>query len=138
MADPEHVLAAFMDGERVDAEALKRALSQAEGRDYLVDLLALRDMVTDSGATPAGAVPPAPARSTFQWVAAAAVIALSVLGGYLAGSHAILRSESGDATRQITSSTTGRGAQAPATAPEPTHVIRLEAGVDWKERGGVQ
>ena len=45
MTDTIEVIAAFADGERVDADALKQALGESAGRDYLIDLLALREAV---------------------------------------------------------------------------------------------
>ena len=36
---PSAIVAEFLDGERVDALALRDALAAAEARDYLVDLL---------------------------------------------------------------------------------------------------
>ena len=36
------VIAAFADGERVDTRALRDALADEAGRDYLIDLVALR------------------------------------------------------------------------------------------------
>jgi hypothetical protein len=48
MTEPYEVVAAFADGERVNADELKHALADAAGRDYLVDLLALRGIVQAS------------------------------------------------------------------------------------------
>ena len=42
---PLEVIDAFMDGERVDADALKAALADSSGRDYLVDAWLLREAV---------------------------------------------------------------------------------------------
>jgi hypothetical protein len=46
------VIAAFADGERVDTTALRAALADEAGRDYLIDLVAMREIVVDAGAAP--------------------------------------------------------------------------------------
>jgi hypothetical protein len=80
------VIDAFVDGERVDTAALKRALSEADGRDYFVDAWLLREGVQDELAL--DAVPPAeaPARPARGWplLAVAASVACLAVGG-LAG-----------------------------------------------------
>jgi len=120
------VIEAFVDGEFVDPAELKTALSQDEGRDFLIDLLVLRGLVAGQTALrPAVSETPArPRSSPLRLVAAAAAIAgVSVLGGYLAG----LRH-----TPNVAHPATVTG----APAPTPTHVIRLENGVDWNEKVG--
>lgn len=137
-APPESraVVAAFADGEAVDAVALDRALAEADGRAYLIDLLALRDLVT---VVPGGARTPAPpdvAPSPRRWWSVAAAIAVvSVLGGYAAGRFAPF-----DRSTPLGDSAAAPAVVAPAAAgtldaPEPTNVIRLEPGVDWQETG---
>ena len=39
------VIAKFADGERVDTLALRAALADEAGRDYLIDLVAMREIV---------------------------------------------------------------------------------------------
>ena len=39
------LIAAFADGERVDTSALRAALADEAGRDYLIDLIAMREIV---------------------------------------------------------------------------------------------
>lgn len=39
------VISTFLDGERVEPDDLKRALESPEGRDYIVDLLTLREAI---------------------------------------------------------------------------------------------
>ncbi len=111
-------LAAFVDGERVDTAALKHALSTEHGRDYLVDLLATREVI--AGPPPQLSVTPAahdrrPTRG--WWLVSAAAVALAVAGGFALGSQ------------QSTSSTMAAVQQAPA----PTKVLTLETGVNWNE-----
>src|SRR5688572_7661359 len=79
------VIAAFVDRERVDPSALKAALETEAGREYLVDLLALREVMAE----PAVAQPTSQTDSPWRrWparlsaVAAAAVVAVA---GYQAG-----------------------------------------------------
>ncbi len=104
MIDNFAVIAAFADGERVEAEALKAALGDADAREYLVDLLALRQIVQ---ATEPGAI--ARARRRFprlRWAAAAALVL--ALGGALA----------------YTWKTSDR-------PPAADRIVKLERGINW-------
>src|SRR5215471_7972330 len=127
MSDTHDVIEAFIDGEFVDPAQLKAALADDAGRDLLIDLLALRGLVAGQAALrPAATDAPAGRSrvSRLRLVAAAAGIAgLALLGGYLAGSH---RPSSIAAPAAVTGT----------PAPAPTHVIRLENGVDWNEKVG--
>ena len=82
------VIDAFIDGERVEANALKTALSEPAGRDYFVDVWLMREAVQREGA--ADAAPPVaapavmPRRDLRRWATAAA-IAGALLGGYAIG-----------------------------------------------------
>ena len=127
MSDVHDLIEAFIDGEYVDPAELKHALSEEEGRDLLVDLLVLRGLV---GAQPAvrSAAADVPARSRasrLRLIAAAACIAgVGVLGGYVVG-------------LRHTPPVVARPAAVSGTpAPAPTHIIRLENGVDWNEKVG--
>jgi hypothetical protein len=42
------VIAKFADGERVDTQALRAALADEAGRDYLIDLVAMREIVAQT------------------------------------------------------------------------------------------
>jgi hypothetical protein len=126
MSDVDDVIEAFVDGEPVDPASLKTALADAAGRDLLVDLLVLRGLVAGQwAARPAASAAPR-SRGSRLWLAAAAatVAAFGVLGGYVAGSH------------RVANPVTGPAALTAAPAPAPTHVFRLENGVDWNERVG--
>ena len=133
MSEIHDCVSAFADGEPVDPEQLDRALADAGGRAYLIDLLVLRGLYgRRAPVTAIPDVPEPPARPTrLRWFpAAAAVVVLSVLGGYVAGRQSGERPQATDpgplrAQSEIT-----------VTAPAPTQVIRLEHGVDWSERGG--
>lgn len=81
---PLEVIDAFVDGERVDAAAMKAALADADGRDYFVDAWILRESVRiDRAADIPIALPVRPARFT-PWLAAA-VFAGAVGIGYAIG-----------------------------------------------------
>lgn len=126
MSDVHDVIEAFIDGEYVDPPLLKQALSEEAGRDLLVELLVLRGLVAGQPAARSAAAG-APSRSRasrLRLVAAAACLAgAGVFGGYLAG------------TRQ-TATVAHPAAVTAAPAPVPTHVIRLENGIDWNEKVG--
>jgi hypothetical protein len=124
-------LAAWADGEPADRAAVLRALETADGRDYVVDLMALRRMVAVT-TPPAHAHEARPAalqpRRWFVPVTAAAV--LCVAAGYVAGRTAVPASPAPPAASRPAA------VSAPAPAPAPTHVIRLKAGIDWRETTG--
>src|SRR5437868_4646219 len=106
------IIESFLDGVRVDSDALKSALAHEEGRDHLVQTLALREVVGGRDA----AIPAATQRksSTVRWLAIAAAIAMSVVGGYAIGHQ------------------TGRAKAAPAigatneAVPTPSRVIEIK------------
>lgn len=119
MEGPLVVVAAFVDGERVDAHALKSALAQAEARDYLAELLALREVVALNGAPVVAA-----ARPGRRWlIGAAAAVMLSLGGGYALG----LRGGSAKADDDAVVS---------ASAPQPTRVIEVAPGASYVSQGG--
>jgi len=119
MEGPLVVVAAFVDGERVDAHALKTALAQADARDYLAELLALREVVAQNG-TPAAAT----VRPSRRWiVAAAAAVMLSLGGGYALGLRGGSAKTSDDATVS-------------GDAPQPTRVIEVAPGATYVSQGG--
>ncbi len=115
-------VAAFVDGERVDAVELKRALSTDEGRSYLVELVAMREVVrvdTDVSVAPSRPVPSRHA-SRVWWLVSAAAVVLAIAGGFALGVRRAPQVET--ATVQS------------APAPTPTKILKLETGVNWKER----
>jgi hypothetical protein len=120
------VVEAFLDGERVDPEALKRALAEPDARDHLVDVLALRETVWSM--TPSTWAPVARSgRSRARWLAAAAAVVLSLTAGYLAGQQQVPSappSPSVEAVIHVPDS---------VVAPAPTRVIALQPGVNWTE-----
>jgi hypothetical protein len=117
-AEELEVIAAFVDGERVDAEALKLALADAAGRDYLADIVSLREAVRlpDPAMT---AIAPA-SMNARRWLATAALVVIGAGTGFAIG-HQF-----------------ARGGASATAAPAPTRVIELKPGVNWHETGGGQ
>ena len=87
------IIESFLDGARVDSDALQSALASEEGRDHLVQTLALREVVGGRDAAfPLRPRESFPGRLTtggvisrWRWLAVAAAIAISVVGGYAVG-----------------------------------------------------
>ena len=128
MTDRLDVIAAFADGEPVSATELSAALAHEDARAYLIDVLALRNLMDGRPQLPVVNVA-APARNRVRWItAAAALVVAGVAGGYSAGRHTV------SPAANVTPS--GVVAPAPAGAPAPTHVFRMENGVNWNERTG--
>lgn len=108
------IIGTFFDGERVDSDALRAALSNDEGRAYLIELAAMREIV----ATPATVASSASGSRRYSptFLVAAAALALVVGGtGFVMGTHRPSR--------------TGVS----QTPPEPTRVLKLESGTNWTE-----
>ena len=109
------VISAFLDNEPFDAQELGASLATTEGRDVLLDLIALRTVVQ----------PPeqqrAAASRTPRWMlASVAAVLLALIGGYQFG--------------RVQSRHTGEdGVVSSITAPEPTTVLKFEPGVNWTE-----
>lgn len=128
---PLLLLEAFIDGERVEAEALKAALADADARAHLVDMLVLRQAV-------AASVPLMPTLSTsvrgtrnrLRWIAAAAAMIVSLATGYALGKLTFVPA--------IEASGVETFVQVDATPPPPvpTRVIRLTPGVEWTDHAG--
>lgn len=124
MSDMQDVINAFIDGEPVEAEALDRALAVEAGRSYLIDLLALRGLVEKPArqSLPVRAASPQRKTGLAFWAGVAALVAIGVAGGYVSGRTV-------DRTNEI------RIVEV-REAPAPTHVIRMESGINWNERTG--
>ena len=126
-------LAAWVDGEPVSRTEVATALETPEGRDYVLDLMALRQMV--SVTTPSLAARPAQ-RPAARWkaLAAAAAVVLCVAGGFAAGRFV------SPAPVQPAVEPDGIvlpvSVPAPVQAPAPTRVIQLDEGTSWRESGG--
>lgn len=125
------VVEAFIDGEAIDLEALKDALSRPEGREHLVDLLALREAVWAT--TPRAFAIGERKRTRFErgvrWFAVAAGVVLSLTTGYLAGHESAQSSGESSSVETVIYTPT-------APLPEATRVISLRPGVNWTETAG--
>ena len=122
------VIDAFIDGEPIDVAALRAALDEPQARDYLAELLTLREAVRTTA--PSAWSLPARASSVrrWRWFATAAALVISLTAGYVMGER--------QATAIASSmETTVDFGNAP-TAPAPTHVIPLRPGVNWVESSG--
>jgi hypothetical protein len=134
MTDQMDVIAAFADGEHVDATALKTALADEAGREYLIDVLALRGLVSEAPASRAAAAPPA--RSNGWRLAVAAMLVGGVAGGFALGRQLPVTTTAPleTAPPMVTAQATPPELRIPA--PAPTRVIKLETGTSWNERSG--
>jgi len=131
------VIDALIDGEWVDPGALRIALAAPAGREYLIDALTLREGVSARIETPAIPDQRVRAASPRKWLTLAAAVTVAVgaaLGGYAAGSRQAASSP--PAGTEAASANAASAAMPPAPAPSPTHVIRLEPGIDWQEAAG--
>ena len=125
MSSELEVIDAFIDGHRVDADAIKRALADPEGRAYMVDAWLLREAVQEDETRPSSAATDSPGRSgksSQRWLLAAA-ITVSLLGGYATG-----RIGGREAPLLVAPPTTTVVAQPsqPFPVPAPTRVIQLD------------
>ncbi|HUR21158.1 MAG TPA: hypothetical protein VMZ90_10145 [Vicinamibacterales bacterium] len=133
-------LAAWVDGEPVARTDVALALETREGRDYVLDLMALRHMVdvTTPALLPPGAASFSRPRSqgVRRWpaFAAAAAVVLCAAGGFAAGrlgAPVQVAAPAGPQTSVVPVVT-----PASITAPAPTRVIRLQEDTSWRESGG--
>lgn len=132
------IIDAFVDGERVDAAAFKRALAEEAGRDYLVDAWLIREGVQDEMASEASVLAkPERSRAPRSWVFAAAVAACLV-GGYVVGYR--IGGEPPAPPAAAGEAPLPAGVRPAATSfpvPAPTRVIQVEFGVEpTTGRGG--
>jgi hypothetical protein len=121
-------LAALADGEPVDPGDLTGALADPAAREYLVDLIALRQAVERMSAVPGPRWHRRPLFSTRAgWLTAAAAVVISVTTGYVAGQRVAARTLAAPAIETFVD------LGSPAAAPQPTRVIPLRPGIDWTE-----
>ena len=126
-------LAAWVDGEPVARTDVALALETPEGRDYVLDLMALRHMVDVTTPT---LLPKAAPHQRRRWpaLAAAAAVVLCAAGGFAAGRLV--------APVQLATPNVPGATVVPVvtpisiTAPAPTRVIRLKEDTSWRESGG--
>ena len=128
MSDRLDVIAAFADGEPVSATELGAALAHEDARAYLIDVLALRSLIDGRPQLPSVHAA-GPARSRVRWItAAAALLVAGIAGGYSAGRHMVTPADDATPLGVVTPASAG--------APAPTHVFRMENGVNWNEHAG--
>jgi hypothetical protein len=120
------IIDAFVDGEPVDPAGLKRALADADGRDYLVDAWLLRNVVQDEMAQEASAPRAARPAARRPWLIAAALAAVCLVGGYVAGTRFPGRPGSPPPTAAAPQIEAAAPPAPSFPAPLPTRVIRLE------------
>jgi hypothetical protein len=126
-------LAAWVDGEAVARTDVALALETREGRDYVLDLMALRHMVDVTTPSLITNVTPHQARRWPAFAAAAAVV-LCAAGGFAAGrlvTPVQVATPGGPEAAVVPVIT-----PASMTAPAPTRVIRLQEDTSWRESGG--
>ncbi len=111
------VISAFLDNEPFDPAELSASLATPEGRDLLLDLVALRAVVQPAGLMPVSA--PARGRLVYWGVAAAAAVVI-LASGYVVGRQSAPDSVASQAATTI-------------TAPEPTSVFKFEPGKNWTD-----
>jgi hypothetical protein len=117
---------ALLDGEAVEKDALRHALEDAAARDYLVDALLLRQLTRDL--EPRRFMAPARPRPLVRgarWLAAGVVLVLGTTVGYVYGQRAQSALVSPGSVEVVL------GDRLAPQAPEPTHIIRFEPGVNW-------
>jgi hypothetical protein len=136
MTDHLDVIAAFADGEHVEGEALKAALAGEAGREYLVDLLALRGLVSEAPAPRAAAIEPPRRAAAWRLLPVAALLVAGVSGGFAIGRQTTgsIAPEPAPLAPLVTAQAIPPELRIPA--PAPTRVIKLETGTSWNERSG--
>ena len=119
MSNHLNVISAFLDDEPFDPQELTEALSDAEGRTFLIDAIALRAIVQPQDPVPV--LNQAPLRARPKWILASAAAALVVglLGGYFVA-----------------------GRRAPAAlaieAPQPTRVVQAVPFIPTTQTGAIR
>ena len=125
------VVEAFADGERVDPDVLVDALADPAVREHLVQLLLLREAVSETlPSTPRAGGRARRRASRARWLPAAAAILLSLAVGYAAGQRSLEPLVEASAVQTVVQID-----QSPPP-PAPTHVITLQPGINWTEYAG--
>jgi hypothetical protein len=99
MNNTHEVISAFVDDELVEPAQLAEALSDPEGREMLLDLLALRHVMQP----PAHVAAPRQHTRSWRWALAAAAVIVALVGGFWLGER--------------------RAQLSPAAAPDATRVV---------------
>lgn len=111
MSGTHDVISAFLDGEPFDARELADTLSDSDGRELLVDLVALRQLVQTDGAHARASSPLWAKRPALRALAAAAAVLVALGGGYVVGMQ--------------------RRAAATSAPPPATRVVQTSGG--WQD-----
>ena len=85
MSGTHEVISAFLDDEPFDLEELANALSDPDGRELLIELVALHRLVQPAEDVPPSGVARPVRRSGWRLAAMAAALCLAIGGGYLVG-----------------------------------------------------
>ena len=121
-------VAALADGEPVDPAALKAALDDPAVREYLVDVITLRQSVgMMSAQLPVQWRERRSFLSRAGWMAAAAAIVISLTAGYVAGQRTVEAAAAPSVETYVDFSGS-------PSAPKPTRVVPLRPGVNWTEK----
>ena len=124
------IVAALADGERVDPNALKVALDDPAVREYLVDLIALRQAVGRcDDLSDVQWRERASFKARVSWLSAAAAVVISLSAGYVAGQRTVQAAPAPIVETVVHLESAG-------IAPKPTRVISLRPGVNWTEKVG--
>jgi hypothetical protein len=84
MNDTHEVISAFLDDEPFDPHALGHALSEPDGRTFLIDMVALRCIVQPEETAPVR-FPAVRRPSRLRALMAVAAVVVALVGGYVAG-----------------------------------------------------
>lgn len=137
---PLKIIDAFVDGERVDGDALKSALADPDGRDYLVDVWLMREAFqADPSRDQKAAAPVVANTRRAPWWLVAAAIAAALVGGYAAGqSFGRNAPVTGPMTTgaPVAATPATSPADGPFPVPVPTRVIQLEFRSTSASSGG--
>ena len=111
MSTTQEVISAFIDDEPFDGQELAAALSEPEGRELLLDLLALRHLTQPNVAQTSFPGTASQRSSTLRMALAAAAVIVAMAGGYSAGQR--------------------RGESGATAAPPATRIV--EASATWQD-----
>lgn len=123
-------LSAWIDGEPCDPAAVDAALETPDGRAFVIEVMALRRVVQVTGETTSRPVSQPVVRRA-SWIALAAAAVVCLAAGY-----GVARVTEPEAQVPIAGIPVSLDAGDAPSAPAPTHVIRFESGVDWRETAG--
>jgi hypothetical protein len=110
MSERHEVISAFLDDEPFDPRELAEALSEPDGRAFLLDFLALRRLVQPQGHEVPASLAQQTRRAPLKALVAVAAVFVALAGGYFIGQ---------------------RGSVAPSDAPAATRVV--DAPAAWQE-----